>query len=330
MTPTEYLEAIAEYDDPSDINADGRADIKADIKADGKVTSGSAIGVANTNGSKKKLKVVTESGEPSKKVVLNPLVAELVMAGENRYLVAKNGKPGHSKGGVKTVKVTDREILDAMEEGLSIQAMCRKFGVNYNSIWKRVKKLRINAGGALLAGGQSQKFIQHNIDVIARLSESMDKVIKLQSACDEWLTDPNNPEKYDIGPRSNELAVICELKGGAGKSKKVKKTLSELVDLVENGLNVQVINVENKSADPRELILATVREARQVISAMTDLARMVAEVNSMQDFKDAMIQAIRDADVETAEKVIQSIQSSGVLPGSIGVSAGIALREAPG
>jgi hypothetical protein len=88
----------------------------------------------------------------------------------------------------------------------------------------------------------------------------MDALTKLLRACDEWLTDPHDPSRYDLAPRAHEVWCHYEAANGEGRSVRKKERLSALLARVElAGLRepYSFVMVEQKSADPRKLIIET-------------------------------------------------------------------------
>jgi hypothetical protein len=90
----------------------------------------------------------------------------------------------------------------------------------------------------------------------------MDALTKLLRACDEWLTDPHDPSRYDLAPRAHEVWCHYETGGGTGEGRPVRKKerLSALLARLETaGLRepYSFVMVEQKSADPRKLIIDT-------------------------------------------------------------------------
>lgn len=48
---------------------------------------------------------------------------------------------------------------------------------------------------------------ENGAELAGELRGWMDRMTKLYDACDEWLTDPDRPDKYDLNPRSHEVWV---------------------------------------------------------------------------------------------------------------------------
>jgi hypothetical protein len=106
----------------------------------------------------------------------------------------------------------------------------------------------------------------------AELDRCFERVNLLFDACDRWLRDPDDPERYDVGPRAEEMRVSYADADGS----RHKATLAELLSRVEGGAGVDVAMVETKHADPRELILKTAARLQPQIEL---LAKLVSELD---------------------------------------------------
>ena len=105
------------------------------------------------------------------------------------------------------------------------------------------------------------------MDEVERLTTHTNKML---AACDEYLTDSEDPTKYDIGPRSTEIDVQYLTKDSSGRTVKRKERLSALLERLD-GNGKEITATFYKIADPRELLLKTV-------DRMKDLAELLARV----------------------------------------------------
>lgn len=101
-----------------------------------------------------------------------------------------------------------------------------------------------------------------SLDVMGELRNIFTKMNKMLDACDVWLSDPDDPSVYSLGPRAHEVWITYEVVIGQGPSgndivKRKKATLQSLVDRVEEKGIGEVTLAEHKAADPRKLILET-------------------------------------------------------------------------
>jgi len=118
--------------------------------------------------------------------------------------------------------------------------------------------------------------------VIRQLEDIMTKLQKLLFACDRWLTDPENPDEYNLEPRASELVIVYnELEFSNGKTKKVRKkdTLQSLL-LQTSDLYNEVLQVNTKNADPRELILKTSGEIREQLKLIAEISGELKNVSN--------------------------------------------------
>lgn len=130
----------------------------------------------------------------------------------------------------------------------------------------------------LLEAAQAQEVVTAT-NVMAELERCFARVNLLFDACDRWLRDPDDPERYDLGPRSEDVRVVYEEAGADGKPRRRKERLSALLarlEAREGGLGVRIESAEYKHADPRELVLKT---AAQLQNQTELLAKLLGELN---------------------------------------------------
>jgi len=118
-----------------------------------------------------------------------------------------------------------------------------------------------------------------DLDVMDELRRCFERVNLLFDACDRWLRDADDPARYDIGPRAEELDVTYEELHGE-RTVRRKATLAELLAKVDStgtaeaGRTVRM--VETKHADPRELVLKTAGRLQPQIEL---LAKLIGELD---------------------------------------------------
>ena len=117
---------------------------------------------------------------------------------------------------------------------------------------------------ALLAEGAAVAKRADAFDTFQQLDQCLERVNLLFGACDRWLRDPDDPTQYDIGPRAENLKVTYVERGEDGKAVRKKAALSELLARVA-GEAPDVRLVETRHADPRELVLHTVKRLEGLV-----------------------------------------------------------------
>jgi hypothetical protein len=110
------------------------------------------------------------------------------------------------------------------------------------------------------------------IDVMIELRRLFRRVNLLLDACDAWLRDPDDPTRYTLEPRADELSVIYLEPDAEGKPVRKKAPLSVLLGQMKGK---SVIRWEAKHADPRELILKT---AAQLQGQQEFLAKLIGQL----------------------------------------------------
>ena len=66
---------------------------------------------------------------------------------------------------------------------------------------------------AIVAAWQEERR-DNGLELAGEVRGWMATIGKLLRACDEWLTDPDDPDRYDLNPRAHELHVQYEVRGG--------------------------------------------------------------------------------------------------------------------
>ena len=92
--------------------------------------------------------------------------------------------------------------------------------------------------------------------VLNELRGIYDRAIKLSDAVDAWLTDPDDPTRYSIDPRAEDINVIYTWReagrNGGITTKRRKEKLSALLKKINqvNGGGWEFELVESRIADP--------------------------------------------------------------------------------
>lgn len=120
----------------------------------------------------------------------------------------------------------------------------------------------------------------NGLELASELRGWMDTIGKLLKACDEWLTDPDDATRYDLGPRAQELLVHYETTtaGPGGRPVVVRRkarldALLAALSRVREGLSVT--SVESKAADPRKLLIDTSKTLEGHLRLIAEIAGKV-------------------------------------------------------
>jgi len=122
---------------------------------------------------------------------------------------------------------------------------------------------------------------QNGLDLAEEVRGWMDTITKLLRACDAWLTDPDDPTRYDLNPRASEIMVTYEMttEGPGGRPLVVRRkarlqALLGALPRVRDGLTVTA--VESKAEDPRKLLLATSKTLEGHMRLIAEIAGKIA------------------------------------------------------
>jgi hypothetical protein len=180
-------------------------------------------------------------------------------------------------------------INKAIIKGKSDRAIASQFGVTRGSLFRHRTHV-----AALLQRGKERE-TEKQVDVVMETrADLVEKARKVWQACDDFLTDPDNPDRYTLAPRTQDIEVIYEAEEDREshgdpddedsnvkvKRVKVRKKamLSELLAGIPN-----VFNVTWRTADPRKLVL-------DAIARLESLAQYEARL--MGRLKDATPAAV--------------------------------------
>lgn len=165
-------------------------------------------------------------------------------------------------------------IEQLLLEGASLRAIGGQFNLPKSSLGRH----KDDHIAQHLTRAKEAEEISSADNLTAELRRLMERVNLLYDACDRWLRDPDNPDQYEIGPRSHEVKVVYEeLIEVRGEKRAIKKKekLSALLQKIEGKLDITVISTEYKNADPRHLLL---NASGRLASQLELLAKLLGEL----------------------------------------------------
>lgn len=205
------------------------------------------------------------------------------------------------------------QIRTALINGTPRQEIKRKYGIPIATQQRYLKDH--------LAEEYARAMIKRdNMDqelVFDLVKENLDDLRIFAAALREELRDPEDPEKYFLGPRAGEVEVLYLYKDPKDKSdtppSKGKASLQDLLNKIgKNGYNAAATDV--KYADPRELHIKNTNALTKAIDSLARILGMVKEIkiNVVQTeewtiIKQAVIQATKEAP-EVKRKIVESLK----------------------
>lgn len=123
--------------------------------------------------------------------------------------------------------------------------------------------------------------------VLSELQRCFTRVNKLFDACDSWLTDPDDPGKYNLDPRAGDVEIIYSEELPDGKTIRRKAPMSKLLAELR-GAGYIVESWEAKTADPRELILKTAGRLAGQIEILAKLILLMDQEKRLEELEKAV------------------------------------------
>jgi hypothetical protein len=198
------------------------------------------------------------------------------------------------------------EIDKALVTGEPVFALAKRYGLARSSL-QRHKDHHLS--GVLVAMGEAVEATQqyHEVrerasalNIAATLGTILERAQLLSDACDEWLRDPLDPSKYNVGPRSEEITVVYETWEDCGEDAKrprlERRSLRWLLQKVDEKLGTTVVGAITRHADIRELVLKAQAGSIQAIETVAGLLERAWELQSKLD-EAAKIREMSEAEV---------------------------------
>lgn len=167
----------------------------------------------------------------------------------------------------------------------SYRQIAERFSLNISTVFRHEKHVP-----AYVAKGARLVDLSNAEKVGRLMEETASGAKRLYDACEEWLRDPENPEKYYLGPRGEDIWVLLEWTtldvDGKAIRHRSKDLLHNIIQKIEDRTGRTVTNTSWKHADPRELILKASANLKDLIDTIVKIqaeAREQRRENLMTD-----------------------------------------------
>lgn len=167
------------------------------------------------------------------------------------------------------------EIEQKIVEGVSFRGIAGQYGIPQASLQRYVNQRFVKLAGEAIR----ERHLDHGEAIVERLHNIIKRLEKLVNAADEWLTDPEDPEKYNLHPRADEVEIIYYTEDGDGNPLRNKKKLQDIVSEIE-GTNKKVAELHWKNVDIRTLIPRTADSLHKQLDLV---AKILGEVKGGQE-----------------------------------------------
>ena len=153
-------------------------------------------------------------------------------------------------------------------EGKSVRHIASLFSVGYRSVHRHKMHLPEAAAKAIKVRQEDR-----GIHIMDEIQVSLSRIKKVSDSCDEFLSRPDDPSRYYMGPRAEDLEVVYD----RGGSRREIRLLSEYLKEIDTSLGGSTIEVRYRGKDPRELILSAADGLQKYIEIASKIAHEMRE-----------------------------------------------------
>jgi methyl-accepting chemotaxis protein len=209
------------------------------------------------------------------------------------------------------------EIEKAIIDGVSYRKIAARYKITQPSVYRYIQAHLVPK----LVGAIKKQEEQEGQDLLARIEKIIKRLQKLYDACDEYLKDPENPDRYELGPRSWEIDVIYRtVEPDTDKMIVRKESLQSLLEKIDRE-GYQPWEVKFKQADPRKLLIDNANSLNRQLETIArlhghikDTVQQVTVNNYWGDIQ-AVIIGATEGYPEVREKIINGIEQTAAKTG---------------
>jgi hypothetical protein len=157
-------------------------------------------------------------------------------------------------------------------------AIATKYGIDRSTLirYKR-NKLAETITKAVIHRTKAKKEVKEAesaIPALNQLQNIMGLMYKQLAACDAYLSDPEDPSKYNLDPRAWECDVVyLDVDPDTGRSTRKRESMQRIIDQM-NERNINPVEIKMNQEDPRKLILSTA-------SVLTKQLELIAKIEGI-------------------------------------------------
>lgn len=213
------------------------------------------------------------------------------------------------------------EIIARILKGESQASIDRSYGFGKGVVWRYVQEV--------LAERVQKAVAKEDEAIEAQIRRIMVRMEKLYDACDAYLQDPDNPDKYDLNPRAWEIDITYRTwddsadDGGEDKDGNQrpparlitrKESMQRILERMDQS-RIEPWEVKFRHADPRRLIIDTASTLTKQLEVIAKILGMVPDFgpttinNYVVDARTVIVKALapypdaREAVVRALEKL---------------------------
>lgn len=170
------------------------------------------------------------------------------------------------------------KIIKALVKGTSFREITGQYGISKSSLSRYLNDSLFPRVAKHVAERDMKdaKFVLSEIDSI------ISKMKKLYDACDEYLTDPDNPDKYSLMPRAweQEIKYLDYSNVSEENPKPEQKTMmvQDLIDEMRDHKK-ELIEIKYKHHDPRKIITETATVMTKQLELLARIQGTIKDVS---------------------------------------------------
>lgn len=168
----------------------------------------------------------------------------------------------------------DKIIAELVKGTSSVRSIAVKYDISVTCV-RRYLVEKLQGTAAAVAAKRDDK---EGGALIAEIRGIMQRCQKMYDACDDYLRDPENPDRYELGPRAWEIDIVYRtVEADTDKMITRKESLQTLLEKIENEGGYQPWEIRMKHADPRKLILETARVLGDQLKTLAEIEGLVGQ-----------------------------------------------------
>lgn len=135
---------------------------------------------------------------------------------------------------------------------------------------------------AELAAAREVKRVANSDAIIKRLELELDRLNRVAEAAEDYLRDPENPERYVFGPRGWDIDVVYLDHSDKENTVKLKDNLQDLIDRLEEKHNIRFLHTNVRYKDPAELLINAIRSVKPQLELIAKVLGVLREKETGQ------------------------------------------------
>jgi len=167
---------------------------------------------------------------------------------------AKNKAPQGRRWTVDTHPERENIIAAMVKGEQSLRNIAKQFDLT-NACITRYMNDKLTAQAAAVMAEDAEK---NGSALLDRITKVMTRMQKLYDACDEYLQHPDDPNRYELGPKAWEIDVAYRIPDPKNRKNHITghDTLNNLLAKCE-AANIRTTSIRFRHSDPRKLIIDT-------------------------------------------------------------------------